>query len=127
MSLSVIGSGVSDLFMGLTIIAVGTCLPELVTSIVAATKGADDIAVGNILGSNMFNLLAVMIFPSIIHPAAISHAILWRDIPAMFVTTLILLWINYYNRRKISRWHGGILVLVYCCYMISLIISAFNS
>lgn len=116
--------GVSDLFMGLTVIAIGTCLPELVTSIVAAAKGADDIAVGNILGSNMFNLLAVMIFPSLIHPAPISHAILWRDIPAMFVTTLVLLWINYHNKKKISRWHGGILVLVYCCYMISLLISA---
>ncbi len=81
--------GVSDLFMGLTIIAIGTSLPELVTSIVAAAKGADDIAVGNILGSNMFNLLAVMIFPSLIHPAPISHAVLWRDIPAMFITTIV--------------------------------------
>lgn len=119
--------GVSDLYMGLTVVAIGTCLPELVTSIVAAAKGADDIAVGNILGSNMFNLLAVMIFPSLIHPAAISHAVLWRDIPAMFITTLVLLWINYHNKRKITRWHGGILVLVYCCYMLSLIISASSS
>lgn len=116
--------GFSELVMGLTIVAIGTCLPELVTSLVAAVKGADDIAVGNILGSNMFNLLAVMIFPSIIHPAAISNAVLWRDIPMMFVTTLILLWINYRNKRKISRWHGGVLVFVYCCYMISLILSA---
>ncbi|NSL18714.1 calcium/sodium antiporter [Tatlockia micdadei] len=119
--------GVSDLFMGLTIVAIGTCLPELVTSVVAAAKGADDIAIGNILGSNMFNLLAVMIFPSLIHPAAISHAVLWRDIPAMFITTLVLLWINYYNKKRLARWHGGILVLVYVCYMISLIISASSS
>ncbi|MBA2711382.1 MAG: calcium/sodium antiporter [Tatlockia sp.] len=116
--------GISDLIMGLTVVAIGTCLPELVTSIVAAVKGADDIAVGNILGSNMFNLLAVMIFPSIIHPAAISNAVLWRDIPVMFITTLILLWINYHNKERMTRWHGGILVLVYCCYIVSLIISA---
>ena len=116
--------GISDLVMGLTVIAIGTCLPELVTSIVAAVKGADDIAIGNILGSNMFNLLAVMIFPSLIHPAPISNAVLWRDIPVMFITTLILLWINYYNKKRIARWHGGILVLVYCCYIVSLIISA---
>lgn len=116
--------GISDLVLGLTIVAIGTSLPELATSVVAAMKGADDIAVGNILGSNMFNLLAVMIFPSLIHPAAISHAVLWRDIPVMFVTTLILLWINYHNKKKIARWHGGILVLVYCCYILSLIITA---
>jgi cation:H+ antiporter len=116
--------GLSDLIMGLTIVAIGTCLPELATSIIAAVKGADDIAVGNILGSNMFNLLAVMIFPSIIHPAAISPAVLWRDIPVMFITTLILLWINYHNKKRIARWHGGILVLVYFCYMFSLVISA---
>ncbi|WP_028389043.1 calcium/sodium antiporter [Legionella fairfieldensis] len=116
--------GMSELLIGLTIVAIGTSLPELVTSIVATLKGADDIAVGNILGSNMFNLLAVMIFPSIIHPAPISHAVLWRDIPVMFITTLILLWINYRNKKRIARWHGGILVLVYCCYMLSLIISA---
>lgn len=116
--------GLSDLIMGLTVVAIGTCLPELATSVVAAVKGADDIAVGNILGSNMFNLLAVMIFPSLIHPAAISRAVLWRDIPVMFATTLILLWINYHYKRRIARWHGGILVLVYICYMISLVISA---
>lgn len=116
--------GISDLVMGLTVVAIGTCLPELVTSVVAAVKGADDIAIGNILGSNMFNLLAVMIFPSLIHPAAISNAVLWRDIPVMFIATLILLGINYHNKRRIARWHGGILVLVYCCYIISLVISA---
>jgi cation:H+ antiporter len=118
--------GMSKLIIGLTLVAIGTSLPELVTSLVAAFKGADDIAIGNILGSNMLNLLAVMIFPSIIHPAPFSHAILWRDIPVMFVTTLILLWFNYRNKKKFSRWHGGILVLVYCCYMVSLIISATN-
>lgn len=117
--------GFSDLIIGLTIVAIGTSLPELITSIIAIRKGADDIAIGNILGSNMFNLLAVMIFPSLIHPAAIGHAILWRDMPFMFIATAILLAMTYHKKR-ISRWHGGILILVYCCYLISLFISAAN-
>lgn len=116
--------GISEVIIGLTVVAIGTSLPELVTSVVAVKKGADDIAIGNILGANMFNLLAVMIFPSIIHPAAISHTLLWRDIPIMFITTLVLLWINYHNKKRMARWHGGILVLIYCCYMLSLIINA---
>ncbi|KTC78071.1 calcium/sodium antiporter [Legionella brunensis] len=116
--------GISDLVMGLTLISIGTSLPELATSIVAVMKGADDIAVGNILGANIFNLLAVMIFPSIIHPAPISTMLLWRDIPVMFITTFILLWINYRNKKRMARWHGGVLILIYCCYMFSLIINA---
>lgn len=115
--------GISELVLGLTVIAIGTSLPELVTSLVATVKGADDIAIGNILGSNMINLLAVMIFPSLIHPSPISNAVLWRDIPAMFIITLILLWANY-HRKKISRWHGGVLILVYLSYIASIIISA---
>ncbi|STX38128.1 Ca2 /Na antiporter [Legionella feeleii] len=116
--------GISELVIGLTIVAIGSSLPELVTSIIAAFKGADDIAIGNILGANMFNLIAVMIFPGIIHPAAISHAILWRDVPVMFITTLALLWLNYRHKKKITRWQGGILILIYCCYMLSLVITA---
>ena len=116
--------GVSELVMGLTIIAVGTSLPNLATSLVASVKGHDDIAIGNILGSNMFNLLIVMAFPGIINPSAISHTILWRDIPVMFVLTLVLLLISYHYKRKIERWHGGLLLLIYFCYMVSLVFNA---
>lgn len=116
--------GVSELVMGLTIIAIGTSLPNVATSVVAAFKGHDDIAVGNILGSNMFNLLLVIAVPGIINPSAISHTILWRDIPAMFVITLVLLLINYHYKKKIARWHGGLLLLIYCCYMVSLVFNA---
>lgn len=116
--------GISDLVMGLTIIAIGTSLPNIATSLIAAFKGQDDIAVGNILGSNMFNLLIVIAFPSIINPSAISHTVLWRDIPVMFVITLVLLLVNYHYKKKIERWHGGLLLLIYCCYMISLIFNA---
>jgi len=116
--------GISDLVMGLTIIAIGTSLPNIATSLIAAFKGQDDIAVGNILGSNMFNLLIVIAFPSIINPSAISRIVLWRDIPVMFVITLVLLLVNYHYKKKIERWHGGLLLLIYCCYMISLIFNA---
>ena len=115
--------GLSDLVIGLTLIAIGSSLPELTTAILAIRKGADDIAVGTILGANLFNLLAVLIFPGIIHPSLISHALLWRDMPVMFLTTLILLWINR-RHQQMTRWHGGLLILVYCCYIMSLIISA---
>lgn len=113
--------GISELVMGLTFISIGTSLPNIATSMVAAFKRQDDIAVGNILGSNMFNLLIVMAFPGIINPSVISHTILWRDIPAMFLITLVLLLITHHYKSKILRWHGGLLLLIYCCYMISLI------
>ncbi|KTD63359.1 calcium/sodium antiporter [Legionella spiritensis] len=116
--------GVSDLVIGLTLVAIGSSLPELITSVMAAVKGADDIAVGNILGANVFNLLAVMIFPGIIHPALISHAVLWRDIPVMFATTLVLLWFSYRNKKALTRWHGVLLILIYCSYILSILISA---
>lgn len=117
--------GVSDLFIGLTVVAVGSSLPELATSIIAIKKGHEDLAIGNILGANIFNLLSVMIFPGLIHPAPISHAVLWRDIPVMFTITLLLGVFSYQNRktRKLHRGHGALLILFYCCYLISLIIS----
>ena len=116
--------GISDLTIALTIVAIGSSLPELVTSIIAVKKGADDLAIGNILGANIFNLLAVLIFPGAIHPAAISHAILWRDIPFMFAATLLLLWFNYRNPKRIERWHGALLILMYGCYIMAICISA---
>ncbi|RUQ81002.1 calcium/sodium antiporter [Legionella septentrionalis] len=116
--------GISELIIGLTVVAFATSLPQAVTSIVAAIRGQDDIAVGNILGSNMFILLVVMAFPSIINPSAISHAILWRDIPVLFVVTALLLWLNYREKSKITRWHGGLLLLIYFSYIVSLIVHA---
>lgn len=116
--------GMSELVVGLTIVAIGSSLPDLVTALLATYRGADDIAIGTVLGANLFNLLTVIIFPGIIHPSAISHAVLWRDMPVMFITTLILLWINTRRRKVMTRWYGGLLVVVYCCYIVSLIIGA---
>jgi cation:H+ antiporter len=118
------GLGVSDLIIALTIVAFGSSLPELATSIIAVKKGVDDIAIGNILGTNIFNLLAVMIVPGAIHPSAISHALLWRDIPFMFAVTLLLLWFTSRSKKHMGRGHGALLILMYCCYITALFISA---
>lgn len=119
--------GVSDLVIALTVVAIGSSLPELATSIIAIRKGADDIAIGNILGANIFNLLAVMIVPGAIHPGVISDAILWRDVPFMFAATLLLLWFNFRSKstkKRMGRKHGALLILMYCCYITALFISA---
>jgi len=109
--------GISKTIIGLTVIAIGTSLPEIATSIVAAFKEETDIAIGNILGSNMFNLITVLAFPGIINPAPIAPEILTRDIPIMFVFTLIILLMNYHYKNALSRWHGGFLLFIYCCYI----------
>ncbi|WP_188149990.1 calcium/sodium antiporter [Teredinibacter waterburyi] len=83
-------AGVSPLIIGLTVIAVGTSLPELAASVASALKGHHDIALGNILGSNMFNLLAVMSVPAIIHPLALDAAVFYRDYGIMLLVTLLL-------------------------------------
>lgn len=116
--------GLKKLVTGLTIVAIGSSFPELITSIIAIRKGADDLAIGTILGSNLFNMLSLMLVPRLIHQSPITHAILWRDMPVMFLTTLIFLWISASHKKKITRWHGGLLILVYCCYMMSLLINA---
>lgn len=82
--------GVSDLVIGLTIVAVGTSLPELAASIAGALKNEHDIAIGNILGSNLYNLLAVLCMPGLIAPSIVPHEVLQRDLPVMLVLTLAL-------------------------------------
>ena len=119
-----IWAGVSELTINLTILAIGTTLPELVTSITAALKGEEDIAIGTILGSNIYNLLLLMAFPAIINPSRVNNYILWRDMPVMMSLTLLLIFLNIYYKDKPSRWYGGILLLVYCSYIISIIIRA---
>ncbi len=118
--------GVSELTTGLTIIALGTSLPELATSITAALKSEEEIAIGTILGSNIYNLLLIIAFPAIINPAKINTIVLWRDMPVLLALTVLLMFLNFHYKRKLSPWHGGILVLVYCSYIISLILKAHN-
>lgn len=116
--------GMSDLTIGLTIIAIGTTLPELVTSITAALKGEEEIALGTILGSNIYNLLIIIAFPALINPARVNNIVLWRDMPIMIAITLLFIFLTYHYKEKLSRWHGGILLVIYCSYIISLVIRA---
>jgi arabinose-5-phosphate isomerase len=102
--------GVSDLVIGLTIVAIGTSLPELAASVMSALKGEHDIAIGNVIGSNMFNLLAVLGLPGLIHPAAIDPAVVTRDFPVMIGLTLLLLVLAYgvARTRPYQALRGGL-------------------
>ncbi len=104
--------GVSDLLIGLTIVAVGTSLPELAASIMSTVKGEPDIAIGNVIGSNMFNLLPVLALPGLIHPGAFDPDALRRDYPIMLLFTLVLFIMAYGFRgpRRINRIEGAVLL-----------------
>jgi cation:H+ antiporter len=112
--------GVSDLIIGLTIVALGTSLPELAASVVAARKGEHDIAIGNVVGSNMFNLLAVIGIAAVISPMnSVAVEVLQRDWLVMFALTIALLLMAYGFRNKegqISRFNGMILIVCYVAY-----------
>ena len=112
--------GVSDLIIGLTIVALGTSLPELAASVIAARKGEHDIAIGNVVGSNMFNILAVIGIATIIAPMnGIPVEVLNRDWIVMFALTIALLVMAYGFRNKegkITRFEGMILVVCYIAY-----------
>ena len=112
--------GVSDLIIGLTLVALGTSLPELAASIMSALKGEHDIALGNVIGSNMFNLLGVLGLPGLIHPGAVEPEMLSRDFSVMAGLTVLLLFFAYSYRRRtrhVNRIEGGILLLAYLGYI----------
>jgi cation:H+ antiporter len=117
--------GVSELILGLTIIAIGTSMPELATSIIAGLRGARDIAVGNIIGSNIFNILAGLGLTALIAPSGVqvSQAALRFDIPVMIAAAVACLPIFYIGHR-ISRWEGGLFFSYYIAYTIYLILTA---
>lgn len=119
--------GVSDLIIGLTIIAVGTSLPELAASVMSALKGEDDMAVGNILGSNMFNLLAVLALPGLIAPSLLEPAVMQRDFPVMlgFTIALFLMAYGFRGPGRINRLEGGLLLAGFIAYMTWLGFSGF--
>ncbi len=114
--------GVSELVIGLTIVAAGTSLPEVVTSITAAIRGERDIAVGNVVGSNIFNILCVLGLSSTIGPTGIlvSNSALAFDIPVMIVVACACLPI-FFTGRVISRWEGGVFLFLYIAYTTYLI------
>lgn len=108
--------GMSDLVIGLTIIAVGTSLPELAASIASIYKGEDDMAVGNIIGSNVFNILAVMGIPGLLNPSVLSPLAMGRDFYVMLGLSVLLLLMALGKRRRINRIEGGILVMCFIAY-----------
>lgn len=109
------GLNISPVIIGLTIVAIGTSLPELMTSVVAAYKGEGDIATGNALGSCVFNLLGVLGIAGAIEPLQISPDMVRYDLPWM-VMTVLLLFPLVYSQRKITRWEGILLVGLYVLY-----------
>lgn len=110
--------GVSDLIIGLTIVAVGTSLPEFASSIIAARKGEHDIALGNIIGSNLFNTLAVVGIAGMISPLAVGPDVFYRDIMVMAGLTLVLFVFGYGLRGavRINRVEGSALLIAYLAY-----------
>ncbi|MEL6665172.1 MAG: calcium/sodium antiporter [Pseudomonadota bacterium] len=129
--------GVSETVIGISIVAIGTSLPELVTSIVAARKGKADVALGNVLGSNVFNILGILgvsaiVFPfTLIEPSAAAGVpleiaamqfgqaasiVTWTDMGALFLS-VFLLFVFAFTGRKLARWEGGVLLAAYILYI----------
>lgn len=122
------GFGVSDLIIGLTIVAVGTSLPELASSVIAARKGEHDIALGNILGSNLFNTLAVVGIAGAIRPMPVAPEVLTRDMVVMGALTLALFVIGFGFRGpgRINRLEGTVLLACYVGYTAYLVAGVFS-
>ncbi|WP_423839898.1 calcium/sodium antiporter [Vibrio mytili] len=112
--------GMSDLVIGLTIIAIGTSLPELAASLAGVLKGEDDMAVGNIIGSNVFNILAVMGIPGIINPSMLSEHAMGRDFWVMLGVSLLLVVMCLGKSRSINRIEGAVLFMCFLAYQVYL-------
>jgi cation:H+ antiporter len=121
-------AGVSELIIGLTIVAVGTSLPEVATSILAAVRGQRDIAVGNIVGSNIFNILAILGLSGMLapEPIAVSSAALRFDIPIMIAVALACLPV-FFTGRQIARWEGALFLGYYITYVALLVLQALGN
>lgn len=113
--------GVSELVIGLTIVAIGTSLPELAASIASALKGHHDMAIGNVVGSNIFNLAAVMAVPGFFAPLDIDGMVILRDYGMMLALTVTLMVFGFLQKPpSISRIEGGLLAAVYAGYLVLL-------
>jgi len=114
--------GVDDLVIGLTVVAIGTSLPELATCVASALKGEHDMAVGNIIGSNLFNILAVIGIPAIIRPGVVATDALDRDFPTMMAASVLLFVVAFgvpgnKAKKQVSRPEGALLLVCYFVYM----------
>lgn len=121
--------GVSDLVIGLTVVAIGTSLPELASSLIAVKRGEHDIALGNVIGSNLFNTLAVVGIAGVIRPMSAGPEIFQRDMLTMLAFTAILFVFGYGFRgpARINRFEGGALVLAYVAYNAYLLSTQFKA
>jgi len=117
--------GISELIVGLTIVAIGTSLPELATSVIAALRGERDMAVGNLVGSNIFNIGAVLGVTAVVSPAGIGvdRAAIVFDMPVMVAAALVLLPLAF-TGQLIARWEGIMLVGLYVAYVVYLVLAA---
>ncbi len=120
--------GVSELIIGLTIVAVGTSLPEIATSVIASLRGEGDIAVGNVVGSNVLNLLLVLGITMVVspQPIAVPESTIALDLPVMVGAALICLPI-FFTRRIVSRREGSLLLVYYLSYTLYLVLNATSS
>ncbi len=114
--------GVSELVIGLTLVALGTSLPELAASVAASRRGEHDIAVGNVVGSNIFNILGVLALPGLIAPGPVSRAVVVRDYPIMLGATLLLLFLAVNERNALGYKRGAALVAVFVVYFVLLFV-----
>ena len=113
---------VSESVIGLTIVAFGTSLPELATTVVAARKGSAEMAIGNVLGSNVFNILWIVGCTSVICPMQINDVTL-LDLSMMLVSMLLLLVFSW-SKYKVERWEGAVLTVMFLSYLTYLLINA---
>ncbi|MBQ1854595.1 MAG: calcium/sodium antiporter [Prevotella sp.] len=114
--------GISDAVVGLTVVAMGTSLPELATSVVAARKGNSGIAIGNALGSNVFNILLILGLTGAITPLTLQ-GITTLDL-TMLVVSMMLLWLFSFTKLTIERWEGALLTTIFVAYMTYLVMAA---
>jgi cation:H+ antiporter len=118
--------GISDLIIGLTIVAIGTSLPEIAASVASVLKGENDIAIGNVLGSNIFNSLGVIGLAALIHPTVVSPDVLYRDLPVMIGMSILLYMLVYSHKGQasLSRRSGFFLLSLYLAYLVILGVQA---
>ena len=115
--------GVSELIIGLTVIAIGTSLPELAATVGSALKGHPEIAIGNVVGSNILNILAVLAVPALFGGVEINHVVLWRDAGMMTALTMMLALFAYgvHSRAVITRFEGAVMLAAWIGYNLLLI------
>lgn len=112
--------GMSQTFIGLTIVAVGTSLPELVTSMVAARKGESDLALGNVIGSNIFNIIFILGFSSVLFPMTVDMHTIYDILVLIGVS--VVSWFFCKSKKKVSRVEGGIMLAMYVAYFVYILL-----